>query len=270
MNSKSVKIVASISLLLVLGFAISCIKKTIPIPPPVPPSATLKNGLLLYLPFNGTIADSSGNNNSVALIDSSGPVFTADENGKGYSAFYANGTGQWLQVTNNGSIKFDTAFTLSFNFLANNVTNYQRQTFVTMVNTTDAYGPTFAAGLSVPGYSNFAFGVDDSTAGCDNTNGGWSANVTDTSTFVPQSGVWYNAVCVYNRGTITEYINGQFVGSKTNPLNTTALLCPASTINVGMWWVSDQEALYGAVDEVRLYNRTLTLTEINSLAGKNQ
>src|ERR1700722_417103 len=270
MNTKPVKIVASISLLLVLGFAISCIKKTIPLPPPVPPSATLKNGLLLYLPFNGTIADSSGNNNSVALIDSSGPVFTADENGKASSAFYANGTGQWLQVTNNGSIKFDTAFTLTFNFLVNFVSSYQRQTFVTMVNTTDAYGPTFAAGLSVPGYTNFCFGVNDSSAGCDNTNVYLPQDVADTSSFNPAALTWYNVVCIYNKGTITEYVNGQQVGSKTDPLNHIAQLCPASTINVGMWWVSDQEALFGSVDEVRLYNRTLTLSEINSLAGKNQ
>jgi concanavalin A-like lectin/glucanase superfamily protein len=270
MNSKTVKIVASLSLLLVLGFAISCIKKTIPIAPPVPPSVTLKDGLLLYLPFNGTIADSSGNNNTVALIDSSGPVFTTDENGHSNSAFYANGTGQWLQVTNNGSIKFDSAFTLSFNFLVNFVSAYQRQTFVTMVNTTDAYGPTFAAGLSIPGMTNFCFGVDDSTAGCDNTNGFWPADVADTSTFTPAASTWYNVVCIYKKGTVTEYVNGQFVGSKTNSLGNTALLCPASTVNIGMWWVSDQEALYGSVDEVRLYNRTLTLTEINSLAGKNQ
>jgi hypothetical protein len=224
----------------------------------------------LYLPLNGTIADSSGNNNTVALIDSAGPVFTADENGKANSAFYANGTGQWLQVTNNGSIQFDTAFTLSFNFLVNFVSAYQRQTFVTMVNTTDAYGPTFAAGLSVPGLTNFCFGVDDSSAGCDNTNAYDPQDVADTSTFTPAALTWYNVVCIYNKGTITEYVNGQLVGSKNNPLNHIAQLCPSSTINVGMWWVSDPLALSGSVDEVRLYNRTLTLSEINSLAGKNQ
>ncbi|HVV05477.1 MAG TPA: hypothetical protein VHC96_14700, partial [Puia sp.] len=38
-------------------------RKTTPEPPPPTDSVNLKSGLLLYLPFNGDFADSSGNNN---------------------------------------------------------------------------------------------------------------------------------------------------------------------------------------------------------------
>jgi len=264
MNSKTVKTLATLSIILTMGFVFACIKRTIPIkPPPVPVPLTLNTGLLLYLPFKGNFADSSGHNNPDTAYN--GASLTTDEHGNANSAFNATGAGQKLEVTNNGSIQFDSAFTISFNFMLNS-NNYNRQAFLSMVRPDNAYGPTFTLGTIVPYMTNFDFGVDDSTQGCDNTNGDHTKNVNDTTSFSPQPGSWYNAICIYHKGTITTYINGQFVGSKTNPLNTTALLCPASKILVGSWWDSDPEPLDGKIDEVRLYNRVLTADEISYLA----
>lgn len=272
MNLKTVKSLALISFVLVLGVAVACIKHVIPTPPPPGPSVTLKSGLLLYLPFNGNVADSSGNNNATAIIgtvDSAGNPgvgLTTDAHGKASSAWGSDGTGTYIKVTNNGSIQFDSAFSLSFNFMVN-VNNTIRQDFVSFVQTSNAYGPGFAAGLSIPGMTNYCFGVDDSSAGCDNTNGGNPSNVGDTANFIPQTGVWYHMVNVYQQGTLYVYVNGQLIGGKTNLLNHIAQRCPEATINVGYWWDQDQLSLNGKIDEIRLYNRSLTIDEISSLAN---
>src|ERR1700753_4486027 len=102
-----------------LIFAIGCTKGTTPIPPPIhdtiyapkPDTAVnLTKGLLLYLPFSGNIADSSGNGNPTTAV---GNVLGYDAHGYANSAFNATGAGERIYVTNNGSIKFDTAWTLS-------------------------------------------------------------------------------------------------------------------------------------------------------------
>lgn len=273
MNIKTVKILLGTGLLLVMGIVYGCIKRVIPIPPPpsTGSSSTLKNGLLLYLPFNGSIADSSGNNNPTAIVGltNNNGGLTSDENGNANSAWGSNGTGAYVKVTNNGSINFDSTFSLAFDVMVN-ANSYVRQSFVSMVNTSDAYGPSFASGTTVPNYLNYAFGADDSSAGCGNTNQYNQSNVADTSNFVPQAGVWYHIVNVYNRGTIYVYINGALQGTRTNPLNHSALDCPSSTINVGYWWDQDNESLNGKIDEIRLYNRVLTSDEISQLAGNTQ
>ncbi len=268
MNLKTVKTLALISFVLVLGIAVACIKHVIPIPPPPGPNVTLKHGLLLYLPFDGNIADSSGNHLTTTIINTvdSGGGLTTDAHGNANSAWGSNGTGSYIQVTNNGAIQYDSAFSLAFNVMVN-ANNLVRQSFVSSVNTINADGPGFAAGLSVPNSTDFCFGVDDTTAGCGNTNGGNLSNVADTANFIPQVGVWYHVVNVYQQGTIYVYVNGQLMGGKTNLLSHSAQDCPQATINIGYWWDKDKESLNGKIDEIRLYNRSLTIDEISALAN---
>jgi hypothetical protein len=272
MNSKTVKILAGTTLLLVIGIVFGCIKRVIPIPPPPSPSSTLKNGLLLYLPFNGSIADSSGNNNPTAIVGltSGNGGLTTDENGNANSAWGSNGTGTYVRVTNNGSIKYDSNFSVSFNVMVNSNTPYAaRQAFLTFVTTSDAYGPGIATGLTVPNYTNYFFGVQDESAGCDNI-GSYTSKIADTTSFIPQPGIWYNIVNIYKAGVEYVYINGQLIGTDTNPLNHVGLICPQSTVNVGYWWDQDMESLNGKIDEIRLYNRVLTVDEISALASNTQ
>ena len=276
MNARTVNILAGTTLVLALGFVIGCIKRVIPIPPPPSASSTLNSGLLLYLPFNGSVADASGNNNPATIVglstDSAGHGnggLTTDGNGNANSAWGSNGTGAYVRVTNNGSIKYDSAFSLSFNVMVN-VNNLVRQAFTSMVNTANAYGPGQETGLAVPYYHNYFLGVNDISAGCDNTDQYAPSNLADTSTFIPQAGKWYNIVNIYSKGTVSVYIDGQFIGSKSNSLTHTAQICPQSTFNVGYWWDQDMESLNGKIDEIRLYNRALTSDEISQLAGTTQ
>src|SRR5579872_3504588 len=88
--------------LIVLGFSYySCAKNSNLQPPDT--TVNLTKGLLLYLPFSGSIADSSGNNNPTQAV---GSVLTYDTHGYANNAFGGTGNGERIYVTNNGSISF--------------------------------------------------------------------------------------------------------------------------------------------------------------------
>jgi hypothetical protein len=226
----------------------------------------LKIGLLLYLPFNGSIADSSGNANPTTAV--AGATLTYDLHGYANAAFGGTGNGERIKVTNNGSIKFDTAYSISYDFMQNS--NVGRQAHLSMVNTSNGTGPTFVTGTNVPNMTQFDFGANDSLAGCNNSGSGQPGAMNDTTNFTPQPGSWYNAICIYHKGIIQVYINGKLIATKTLAGTTKALLCPSSQIVIGGWWDGDLITLNGKLDEIRLYNRVLNANEIAWLSRNFQ
>jgi len=241
---------------------------TVTVPPPPDPTVNLTKGLLLYLPFNGSIADSSGNNNPTYA--DGGDVLTYDAHGYANSAFGGTGTGQRVIVVNNGSIQFDTAYSLSFDFMTTQPGAVERQSLLGMVDTATGYGPTFNVTMSL-GTSNLYFGAADITLGCGSAFKGSvidPTDMTDTS-FVPQLNTWCNVICIYHKGAGTVYVNGQQSGFSQST-GTTANYCLNSSIVVGGWWNGDQASLNGKMDEFRLYNRVLTPHEIAALSQHYQ
>ncbi|HEY4064271.1 MAG TPA: LamG domain-containing protein [Puia sp.] len=224
----------------------------------------LKIGLLLYLPFNGSFADSSGNANPTLVV--AGASLTYDMHGYANAAFGGTGNGERIKVSNNGSIKFDTAYSISYDFMQRAV-NYQ--VHLSMVNTSNGYGPTFLTGTSVPGMPNFDVAGNDTLAGCDNTGLGQPNRLNDTTGFIPQMESWYNAILIYHKGSLQTYINGKLISTKTGN-GTKALLCPSSQIVIGGWWDGGPLSLNGKLDEVRLYNRVLNAKEIAWLSRNFQ
>lgn len=231
---------------------------------PAPP-ADLKRGLLLYLPFNGSIADSSGNNNLTQLVD--GAALTYDEHGYANSAFGGNGTGGRLIVTNNGSINFDTAFSISLSVMERD--NSTRQQFISLMNTATSKSWTFGLGNSQPGTRELLFGVASDLISC-NDNATPDKAMNDTSyNFIPQPESWYNIVCTFHKGRQETYINGVLSSTKTSSYTATHI-CPDAQVVVGGWWDSDPISVNGKLDNVRIYNRVLTSEEIAMLATHYQ
>ncbi|MHA4809130.1 LamG domain-containing protein [Flavitalea flava] len=242
-----------------IGLFLSCKKDN----PPTTPSkdVNLKKGLLLYLPFDGNFADSSGNGN--LTYPTADAALTYDEHGYANSAFNGGGNGERVKVVNNGSIKFDTAFSTSYNVMQRDISRWQG--FLSMVDPVNGYAPTFISGTNIIGTNNFNFAVNDSTAGCDNTGYLKPNGVNDTTSFTPQPESWYNIICTYHKGTIWVYVNGKLISTKTGT-GTRALLCPASKVIIGGWWDNDPISLNGKLDEVRIYNRVLSADEIAELS----
>src|ERR1700733_1991968 len=126
------------------------------------PTVNLYKGLLVYLPFSGNIADSSGNNNATEAVN--GPVLSYDAHGYANNAFGAS-SGQEVIVTSNGSIQFDSAFSLSFDFEENVL---KPCSFMSYVINATSYGPSFNLGTTLPTSNNFDISITDSTVGCNN------------------------------------------------------------------------------------------------------
>ena len=227
-------------------------------------SPNLQNGLLVYLKFNGNFADSSGNNNPTQAVN--GAVLTSDERGVAGSAFGGTGNGERVVVSNNGSIKFDTAFSLSYHVMIN---NYNYTDFVTMVQTATGEGVTFGTGV-LPGVNHVDFAVMDSTATCSDIINPGVNSLIDTSNFVIQPNIWYNVICIFHKGTTQIYVQGNLV-SQLSGANKTVPICPAASFIVGGWWDgAPSNSINGKMDEVRLYNRVLNAKEIALLAGTYQ
>lgn len=226
-----------------------------------PKDVHLRNGLLVYLPFDGNMADSSGNGNLTTPIG--GASLTYDEHGYANRAFNGNGNGGRLLVTNNGSIKFDTAYSISVNYMVRDI---RRQALVTLTNVVTSYGVSFILKTD-PAYNggDLVFGAVDSTITC-SQNAATGTNIVAPN-FVPQPESWYNTVCTYQKGTVKIYVNGALVATQASPIPK-ATLCPDSQFEVGGWWNNDPLSFYGKIDEVRLYNRVLNADEISVLARR--
>src|SRR5882757_555509 len=111
-------LISSLSFVVALISSLSCTKNSNPAPPvhdtvtvtthdttqltdtlygtKPDPTVNLTKGLLLYLPFSGNIADSSGNNNATMAV---GNVLTYDTHGWADNAFGSTGNGERIYVT---------------------------------------------------------------------------------------------------------------------------------------------------------------------------
>jgi hypothetical protein len=248
---------------------------TLQLPPP-DDTPNLTNGLVLYLPFtNGSYADSSGLGNVVTAIN--GATLGYDMHGYAKSAFNETGNYAVLDVANNGSYAVDTAFSVSLDFMIRsypyypgdgNYSGLQSLLSIASPNGPEATSITFNIGFGDPDVPTvFTFGVNGSNAVCGSTAPN-PENVWDITSFTPQLGAWYNAICTYTQGIGSVYINGNLMVSKRVTSTDSALFCPDAHFTVG--GVSGGEAVNGEIDEVRFYNRTLTTQQIAWLSRNFQ
>ena len=80
-----------------------------------------------------------------------------------------------------------------------------------------------------------------------------------------QPGRWYNIIASFVGGVQKIYVDGILQSSTTRTF-TKAKKCDNADLMIGGWWKSDIVSIDGKIDEVRLYNRLLTVCEISSLA----
>ena len=243
-----------------LLFLIACSKNDAnPLPDPLA-NVNLDKGLLAHYPFNGNINDASGN--ALHGIFKNGASLIYDKHGNANAAANFTGSGQKIIVPNNGKLKFDTALTVSFQVMPR---TKSRSNYISVTDNETVKGTSFVLGTPNPGNENFIFSVSNDEVTCDIVqNPNQVSNIDAQKVLQPES--WYNIICIFNKGQMKLYINGNLISSRQSADNLMHI-CPDAELLIGGWWDKDPTAsLNGKLDEIRLYDRPLNDVEIKELS----
>ncbi|SLM28771.1 exported hypothetical protein [Desulfamplus magnetovallimortis] len=215
--------------------------------------ADLKDGLVAYYPFNGNANDESGNGNHGVV---NGANLTEDRFGNAKSA-YSFDTNNYIKIDNSSIFQFgDNALTLCAWFKAPEGSSYRC-----------ILGKQASSG----GYGGFVLRVNEDgkfqffASYCGSSRCG---SLPEHSAFSPiriDDELFHHAVGVrLATGELKLYIDGEYVGSSL-------LEIPNLDINntnplfIGTQNIHHDYSYKGIVDEVRIYNRALSESEIQEL-----
>ena len=226
--------------------------------------SNLQQGLVAFYPFCGNANDESGNANNGTV---NGATLTTDRFGNANSAYSFNGSTDYINITNYQSFNFGiNSFSISSWFKTAFSSSPQR----ILSHGHSNWSSGFLYGLNWS-TSKFSFGVAESVP----SN---SSLVNTMNSFDDNN--WHNAICVVdktnnklmvyvdgNLQSITKYPSsgGTIIGNYldlSTILNATAN--SNSTVNIGTKFIND-EAFNGKIDDINIYNRALSASEIQQL-----
>lgn len=266
-----------IVLLLGLGAGIYLVTQTqIFKPKASDPNANLSQGLVGYWKFDETtgttVADSSGNNNTGTWKASTGTVTNQWVPGKFGNAGNFNGSTTFVSVNNNPSVAITGSLTI-----AGWVKRADPKKFsygiLTKGNVSSASNNA-AYGLFLGATDQYALRVSNT--------GKTPINISTSKTY-SNLDVWDHVVGVYTapssgvsapvgaQGTLDIYINGQLAGKQVTNAPT-SLFNNSAPVTIGSETADNGLPTWfwnGQLDEIRLYNRALSSSEVFQLYSYN-
>jgi hypothetical protein len=196
------------------------------------------DSLVGYWPFNGNANDASGNGHNGTIY---GASLSTDRLGNASSAYSFDGSSNYIDIPNTENLNFTSGgFTLA-----------------TWVNFTATTNVMAIIGKHLNGYNNgYYIGVQPSTKFHFLLSSGPTMYTTESY----NDGQWHFVTGVFNGSIISLYVDGAF--KKSEPrlyinLNYT-------TIKIGCYTVGARY-FNGMIDDIRIYNRALSNSEILSL-----
>lgn len=210
------------------------------------------NGLILWYPMNGNCSDSSGHKLNGTVH---GATLTTDRFGHSNSAYAFNGSGnQWIDCG------VDTLFKLLPN-MSISAWVYLNQ------NASDKdIGYIIAGtynGLDQGILYNVGEGPKNSTVNYLSFR--WSGPTPEDTVTNLKLNTWYNVIITFDGSKINLYVNG-ILGSSTSNNNTVNV--PFDHLYIGgsgSVWEAPVFNMNGKIDDVLIYNRVLTSSEISDI-----
>ena len=237
---------------------------TAPASAPAMNSQMLNSGLIAYYPFDENANDASGNGRDATLMNS--PSFV---NGIRGSAIYLKGNGEY--GTGGQYVQLPPV----------QLTDYPAFTIALWAKIDGNTSPlgsgegliTFGSqGVGCSGVIAIQYSIGSAGGELNFVSGGGPDDYASVRP-VPAScvGHWAHYALVYDKGMLTGFINGEAVAAKAN---VTAGQF-GTTAGLGIhWWRNNpfgvSTRFVGAIDEVRIYSRALSRSELAQLAQPAQ
>jgi hypothetical protein len=228
-----------LSVLALLAFTFGGTAQTLPSYVPV-------NGLVGWWPFNGNANDESGNNNNGTV---NGATLTADRFGNAGNAYGFDGI--------NDNITTDISYS----------TSDQAKSVSLWVKFKNLNDRGWVIGNNVgcqPGTTSSGFGLFTTNSELWFHGDGFVADIPNVLTF--DTTKFYNVVATHEFSTTKIFVNGVFVSSENNQLNTSnGTFLIGSRVDSPIDPNCLEEWFEGIVDDIAIYNRALTQQEITGL-----
>jgi hypothetical protein len=214
-------------------------------------------GLIAYYPFNGNANDESGNGNNLTNY---GATLTTDRFGNNNKAYYFDGTNNYLitQTSNHPTGNVTVTYS-AWLYYSSNLTIGQHASVVDVGNSGDSYPKKRSAILI---WKNTSYNDLFTYCSQANDHAFYNYNINNNQ--------WIHLVMTKTSTTVKLYINGSFVeqGSIGSGQNVTST--KISIGGSGNFQHANGECLKGKIDDVKIYDRVLTDSEILQLYHESE
>jgi PKD repeat protein len=210
-------------------------------------NADLKDGLVAYYPFNGNANDESGNANNGTV---NGATLKPDRLGNANSAYSFDGVNDYINIGN-----------------SNDFTFYQGLTFATWIKIpTSLDRDMYILNKWVDHWEDKSFAVGQNKKVGFYLWDIFSREVLLSTKYI-ESNTWTHVVATYDGSTAKLYIDGKYDSEKSvigDVWNSTGNMFIGH--NADRW---DTYAPFsGSIDDIRIYNRALSASEIEQLYNR--
>jgi len=213
--------------------------------------------LVAYYPFNGNANDESGNGNN-GTVD--GATLTVDRFGFQNKAYSFNGTDNEIQVPHTEALNILTNLTISAWFNSIEAPLFRTSHTILAKRSQSSFG-SFPYLLAI----NYQYSIPSDykkpifvTAA--NNNYQYLQSTTDIS-----NNSWNHIVSVISNNNLRIFLNGTLILNTT--VNPQLRVGNSASLLIGSGARSDKpaEQFKGQIDDIRIYNRALTDSEIQTL-----
>ena len=207
------------------------------------PSNVPISGLVGWWPFNGNSNDESGNGNDGSV---NGASLTTDRSGNANKAYSFNGVNNSIEVSHQPIFNMGNNYTISawFNLIDFNSVRTIINKNITGEGKNDYFNLSVLNNSGII-YLQFGNGVSVDTIG---------------TTFSISLNTWHNTQMVMG-DSVSLYLDGVLIGKKIRALNPLENIDP---ISIGSW-INQNIFFKGKLDDIGIWNRTLTQQEIIDL-----
>lgn len=208
------------------------------------------DGLVGFYPLNGDVNDYSGNDNHGVNM---GATAAPDRFNNAQGAYYFDGAGAFIQVAADSANEPDSFVSVSLWVKAEDFTVRQTPLCKRLFHNANPYNSYVVTSTDVGASQKWSFGVSSGTNG--SGSGATDPNAMTTT--------WTHIAGTYDGANVKLYINGALVQTtaKTGLLGYTD-----STLRIGLGIPgSSLQYFKGWIDDVRIYGRAITSTEVSTL-----